>query len=208
MKLDRGSLYMEGVKLAQEFCDINDIRMPLFNPVRPGDRYYGLGTCAYYRPESINVMIEKCARPGTGGRCWSWPGYVIDRTPFGVVQHELGHHVDYVLGNISKKIYMAADKEEQLTGYTGTDNRSGTFFMEWFAENFRLFVTNPYLASAIRPKFYKAIENEGLIPITRLWNKGWLLTLAENGANDRITKVAQKKIDAVINAERKQLQFA
>lgn len=38
--------------------------------------------------------------------------------------------------------------------------------MEWFAEIFRLFVTNPDLLKLIRPKAYKAILDSGLKPST------------------------------------------
>ena len=204
---DRESLYVAGVELATEFCSLNNLRTPEFKPALRGERCYDLGTCAFYRPYTIRVMVDKCANRGVGGRAWSWPAYVIDRTPYGVVQHELGHHVDAVLSGhkvrpiFSERIY-AESQEPPLTGYLGTDKRELTFYMEWFAENFRLFVTNPDLSMRLRPKFYAALSKY-VKPISLPlghhadpYRLDYVETLRAHKATQRILSQAIKKVEA------------
>jgi hypothetical protein len=151
-------------------------------------------------------MVEKCANLGLGGRAWSWPGYAIDRTPYGVIQHELGHHVDTVKtgevtrDNLLEKLFSKQiweqSREAPLTGYLGTDKLAATFYMEWFAENFRLFVTNPDLSLSLRPRFYDAMEREDFKPVKLIDGGGvqdWETVLRQLAAPDRIIGQARKK---------------
>jgi hypothetical protein len=149
----RGILYDKGVARAKLFCKENGLVMPEMR------RYYKEEwlfdhTCAYYRPTYIAICVEKCANPGYGHRAWSWPGYIVDRTPFGVVQHELGHHMDIVLSDLKEGYQGLYSRqlrnetgESPITTYTPND-------AEWFAEIFRLFVTNADLLAKFRPKTY------------------------------------------------------
>lgn len=196
-------LFFAGVGIMSRFCKENEILLPTIKRILPDDRLYGVRTCGFYRPFTISVMVEKCGHKGHGGAAWSWPGYVIDRTPYGVIQHELGHHVDtvktgevttlnYMEKLFSKQIYEQS-KEPPLTGYLGTDKQAATFFMEWFAENFRLYVTNPGLCLALRPKFYFALFASGIYPLTFInWHSG----LNAHNAPERIVNQARKKIEA------------
>lgn len=201
MNLDKESLYAEGLKLLGTFCRINRITPPAITRLAKTERLYHLATCAYYRPkplEQISIMVEKCAHPGYGGRAWSWPSYAIDRTPYGVLQHELGHHVDYLMspnattidGLYSKQIYDLSN-EAPLTGYLGTDKNKATFYMEWFAEIFRLYVTNPDLCSLLRPYAADAISKK-LDPIP--FSGAWRERLTDCSATERIIEQARKKI--------------
>lgn len=198
---DREDLFEAGVKLAKKFCAANGIPMPGVVRHLSTSRYYNVGSCAFYRPMSINVMVERCANRGYGGRCWSWPAYVIDRTPYGVVQHELGHHVDLWSPRsrsgklISQGIYEEV-QEAPLTTYLGTDNKPETLYMEWFAEIFRLFVTNPCLCEKLRPKFYKRMIGFKFTPVVNDGN--WKDTLRVHEAPERIVTQAQKKIMVVL----------
>ena len=200
----KDEMFIAGVELAERFCSLNSIPMPAIDRLNPTQRNYHIGTCAYYRPTTIHIMVEKCAHLGFGGRAWSWPGYVVDRTPYGVIQHELGHHVDTVkTGDVtrenlldhlfSKRIWNQSG-EAPLTGYLGTDSQTATFWMEWFAENFRLFVTNPGLSAQLRPRFFAAVKSEGIEPLT---HNDWERVLCANGAPSRIVDQARKKISAV-----------
>lgn len=199
--MTKDEMFTDGTKLMEFFCAENSITPPAVKRLHPTDRMYGLPTCAYYRPYTISIMVEKCASPGMGGRAWSWPGYAVDRTPYGVVQHELGHHVDTVrTGEVtthdvmeklfSRKIYMQS-KESPLTRYLGTDKRAATFFMEWFAENFRLYVTNPDLSLKLRPKFYLAVFASGIYPVVE---GTWENVLNRHKAPERHVEQARKKI--------------
>lgn len=197
--IDREALYQRGLELAEKFCAANDMPMPAIKRLARTDRLYQLATCAFYRPHTITIMVEKCAVRGMGGRAWSWPGYAIDRTPYGVIQHELGHHVDELFFRapdsvLSRRLHGESAGEAPLTGYVGTDKRELTFYMEWFAENFRLFVTNPDLSRHLRPRFFRAMQAAGFVVVVA---GTWDQVLVEHGATMRIVDQARRKIEAV-----------
>lgn len=207
MKINsREYLSEHGEDTMRRFCEINNLPVPEVRYLTKEDRHYHLGTCAFYRPHTISIAVDKCARNGYGGRAWSWPGYVIDRTPYGVFQHELGHHVDNhffdaslmvnpasCYGLFSYRIYMESGAEKPLTGYLGTDKERQTFYMEWFAEIFRLFVTNPQLLEEVRPGAHKALRAR-LQPVHLV---PWGTVLWSHYAPERIVKMAEKKIAEV-----------
>lgn len=148
-----------GIALLTQFCTVNSISQPTIRSQSKSEFLFSDRTCAYYRPSRISICPTMCAAPGSTGASWSWPGYVIDRTPYGVLQHELGHHVDYWSKSTPRGAYWsnysrdlrASSKEDKLTNYCPND-------AEWFAEMFRLFVTNPDLLSAIRPRTHELIS--------------------------------------------------
>jgi hypothetical protein len=115
-------------------------------------------------------MPDKCQHVDSGsvgGRNWSFPGYVIDQTPFGVLAHELGHYVDDIYNNCSftlSRILRAKTKDKAITTYKQDSDE------EWFAEIFRLFCTNPDLLKHIRRPMYDAlIEKFPNVVETRPW---------------------------------------
>lgn len=172
------------------FCGANGLEAPAIDVQR--DRaHWVFGVCAYYRPTQINLCLPACAAPGTVGRAWSWPGYSVDRTPYGVLQHELGHHVDITrssrrgayFGDFSIAIRGAAG-EEPISSYGGENDA------EWFAEAFRLFVTNPDLLKRLRPRTYRELIAAKLQAIEP---RPWRDVLA--GAPERTIVAAQRKID-------------
>jgi hypothetical protein len=159
-------LFSAGVELMERFCRANNISIPeIVESSRPHD----VGTCAYYRESTITIHVKSCSSIGLAGASWSFPGYFIDRTPYGVIQHELGHHVDCLFGNAAGAYYSdfsvrlhGESGEEKLTNYC--PNRA-----EWFAEMFRLFVTNPSLLEMLRPKTF-ALISARLVPVEeRAW---------------------------------------
>ena len=145
--MTKGSLLFDGEIRIAAWCRLNSIREPIVDIHENGVCPFGV--CAYYRNGKIDIWPNMCASPGMAGRQWSYPGYVVDRTPFGVLAHELGHHVDGQHGPSGGTLsheWRSVDPEP-LTGYCPNDN-------EWFAELFRLFVTNPDLLSRVRPKVF------------------------------------------------------
>lgn len=180
-------LLAEGTKLIRRFCDKNGLTCPPIRHVQP--QKWKFDACAYYRPTYIAISVKRCSRPGHGGASWSWPGYVIDRTPYGVLAHELGHHVDYTLstekaayfGDYSRKLRQRT-AEPRLTGYCPND-------AGWFAEIFRLFVTNPDLLSKLRPETYNELRDRFTPATYAPWEE--VLTHAPL----RIVNQARKKID-------------
>ena len=198
--MQKDNLYKAGLGLLETFCLSNEIEMPKVVRLNHLDRAYRISSCAFYRPFTISIMVEKCAHVGRAGRAWSWPGYAIDRTPYGVLAHELGHHVDTLrTGEVSRanirerlfsRIIWEASKEPPLTGYLGTDKEEITFFMEWFAEMFRLYVTNPNLLMLLRPRTWEALRANGVKAVI---GRPWQNVLEGFLAPERIIEQARKK---------------
>jgi len=145
-----------------EWCRANSVAIPVINEHWLG--HCDFGVCAYYRNGTIDIWPNACAAIGTAGRCWSYPGYSVDRTPFGVLAHELGHHVDKqhgAKGGTLSHLWRPTDPEA-LTGYCPNSN-------EWFAELFRLFVTNPDLLRMLRPKVWPLFSTSWVSVERRAW---------------------------------------
>lgn len=191
----------QGKKLLTKFCEANNIPMPAVR-VADVDRW-PFTVCAFYRNNVIDICVEACAYPGTHGRNWSWPGNTVDRTPYGVIQHELGHHVDMIysskksrdryFGDFSKHLRALTD-EKPISGYAPNDG-------EWFAEMFRLFVTNPHLLKLLRPLTYQALRNK-FRPAEK---RKWRTVLGD--APERTIKSARNKIDKEEKRRTKQLNL-
>lgn len=153
--MNKNELLEHGTQRVQLFCRKNSLQMP---ELRIVEGSWPFKACAYYRPNYIALNITKCAPLGYGGRSWSWPGYVVDRTPYGVLCHELGHFVDYKLsgkkgsyfGDFSVKLRRDT-QEDPVTTYCPND-------AEWFAEIFRLFVTNHALLKELRPRTHQQLR--------------------------------------------------
>ena len=188
--LTRNYLCQLGVELIGEFCDLNEFNPPKVRVVPT----IAFETCAYYRHHTITICVNRCAHPcgKVRNRNWNWPGSTTDRTPYGVLCHELGHAVDYAISP-DKYAYSGTysldlqneTKERPITSYAPNH-------AEWFAEIFRLFVTNPGLLAQLRPKTYKRLR-EQFYPVTdKTWRECLLgdtperviKSLTNKGAND------------------------
>jgi hypothetical protein len=178
--MNRDTLFAAGRAHAAAFCKRNGLRMPLVTAVTWVPHS---ATCAYYRRGCIYVCVPLCAAPAPVQRCrlWSYPAYRVDRTPYGVVMHELGHHVDSVLGHASNSAaWHAACKGSRVTGYEPNVS-------EKFAESFRLFTTNPALLRAVAPLRHAHLVALGLhstAPAT------WRAALAAFNAPQRFVDAA------------------
>lgn len=187
--MTKDELLTSGTALVTRFCEANDLEMPRVQTYAANE--WRFSACAYYRPVAIHIALSNCAHPGRAGASWSWPGYVIDRTPHGVMAHELGHHVDHVLsgkkgaygGDFSVGL-RAKTKEDKLTNYCPND-------WEWFAEIFRLYVTNPDLLARLRPNTYEELRGR----LQTVEERPWRDVLA--GAPERTLLQAEKKIAEV-----------
>ena len=149
---DKKKLAALGTRQVTRFCELNELQTPVVRVV-PNEDWY-VSACAYYRKETIFICLEECQTPcgEATSRNWTWPGNTVDREPYGVICHELGHHVDQLTGKekhnyaseFSEEV-MRESGEKSLTGYCPNP-------AEWFAEMFRLFATNHALLKAVRPK--------------------------------------------------------
>lgn len=178
--MTKEELYEAGCAHMHKWCLLNGVETPL---VRTHVGKPDFGVCAYYRDGVIHIWIQSCAGLGKAGRQWSWPGYSTDRTPYGVLAHELGHHVDNQHGprGGSRSHFWRPLDAKPLTSYCPNDN-------EWFAELFRLFVTNPDLFSALRPKIADLFFGDWP---ARAEARGWRDVLA---ASPRHIAAAERKL--------------
>lgn len=186
---DKLKLWELGQSRITEFCKSNCLELPTIKLVAA--QSWKFGFCAYYRmrkPGNAEIVgcLENMARIGVSGGSWSYPGHWVDRTPYGVLAHEIGHHVDCVYGKaargyasgFSSKLRLAS-KESPITGYCPNDG-------EWFAEIVRLFITNPDLLSRIRPRIFAELLNYGLTPVE------------PRGALDVLAQAPQRTLQQVI----------
>ena len=181
-------LFQAGSKRVDDFCQLNGIPTTPMTALVPAKWHFD--ACAYYRPGTgIKICLEKCASPAReqAVRNWNWPGNTTDREPYGVLCHELGHHCDWLasgkkgsyFGDYSIGI-MARSKEPPLTSYCPNP-------AEWFAEHFRLFVTNPGLLQQLRTRtFVLLLEKWKPLP------GNWREVLGED-VPERIIKNLRKK---------------
>lgn len=193
--MTRAILFGRGQDLMERWCLLNGVATP---KVVTTDEPKFYGVCAFYRSGVTYIAVDACAPIGRAARAWSWPGYVVDRTPYGVLAHELGHHVDGAHGaqvhaGMRSFQWRRETGELPITTYCPNDN-------EWFAEMFRLFVTNPTLLQAIRPKtFERMIEDWP----HRAEDRDWRDVLA--GA-DRQIRAAENKIREAEKSRQKSLR--
>lgn len=191
-------LFDRGRERIRAFCALNRIDDPIVQ-VRP-QRKWPYQVCAFYRPYSsdldrpyIAICLESCASPAMAGRSWSWPGYSTDRTPYGALAHELGHHVDYHAGEVkgaywsdfSSIVRADSGREAPLTGYLPAGPSEDA---EWFAEVFRLFVTNAALLAILRPRTHGALAAR-FHPVS---GSGWANELGANVPERYLKAVANK----------------
>jgi len=190
----RQHLYLQGCERVQLFCEVNGLSTPKIAAHEVED--WRVGACAYYRNDTIKICLSACATPCTESqsRNWNWPGSTTDREPYGVLCHELGHHCDRVSGKRQWSYgseycqeVMKESREEPITSYCPNP-------AEWFAEIFRLFVTNSALLKLLRPKTH-AILLRKFKPVS---NEDWVAELSTiYEAPPRILLNLKKKIKAV-----------
>lgn len=166
--MTKSEMFADGQARIELFCRANDLQVPEVRPVHKSD--WPFAVCAYYRPTYINICLDKCANIGQHGMQWSYPGYIADRTPYGVLAHEIGHHCDRER-SVGKGPYFGefsiqtrkASGEKRLTSYCPND-------AEWFAEMMRLFITNSDLLRLLRPKTYSILSKHFAPVECRYWD--------------------------------------
>lgn len=155
------SLFQRGLDRLAKFCEVNEIPSPSVVMVPKHEWHFDC--CAYYRPTHIKICLPMCAHPATerAVRNWNWPGSTTDREPFGVIAHELGHHCDVLLSTQKGPDLYFGEYGESVCNLSGEKpiTSYAPNSAEWFAEMFRLFVTNHALLERLRPKTHKIISN-------------------------------------------------
>lgn len=175
------ALYRLGLKACQEFLQENFLMEPLYFAGRAPhamNKWQNIGLCI---EDKIWVDISLTSLPAYNkGRAWSWPGYKTDRTATGVLAHETGHFIEWLIRTglkdgrgkpverdwIQKRFSIAVKQEKPISGY------KPHILEEAFAEAMRLYITNPDLLAAGRPLRYELIRWElGLIPVGGPWRE-------------------------------------
>jgi hypothetical protein len=189
--LTKDELYDLGLEITARFVQANGMGGPRFRRMRLVDKPRGSYGCGYYSELSKMVVVDAdaCAVPARGVmRSWSFPGYSVDRTPVGVLAHEVGHYIDHMWNFPSSLFDFSAPtiKREVVSSYEPNAT-------ERFAETMRLFITNPALLEHWRPERYRyLVRNTGLAQPKRM-PRDPLATLRKYGATDAILAAAARK---------------
>lgn len=102
-------------------------------------------------PSALALNLDGCVagsayKDHAGARRVQGAGSPTDFTPYGTFCHEVGHHVDYLLGKASRSKAFRRVVEDEPEVSDAEHN-----VLESFAEAIRLFVTNPDLLRLGRP---------------------------------------------------------
>jgi hypothetical protein len=180
------TLYKRGVELAIDFCNVNGLVLPTF--ATNLNESYGL--YEYSRAKKTGTIycnVLSCSPPCSEfGRAWSYPGYTADRTSYGVVCHELGHHFHFGV-NVRDAIVEfrhVLKCERAVTSYAETNTSEG------IAEAFRLFLTNPDLLRRAYPLQYAFFSTT--YQLVQVVVQPWDVVLANAPA--RVVQAARNKL--------------
>jgi len=155
--MERGDVLEDVVACAHRqvnsWCLLNNIALPTVEVLdhRPeGARQHeGL-----YKWSSKTVQIYSVGCPVNSDQ--SWPRWLRDYSPLGVLAHEYGHHVHQELKRkrVDRLFYdCRCSVEQPVSVYARTEND------EDFAEAIRLFITNPYLLQEKCPRRYEFLTD-------------------------------------------------
>jgi hypothetical protein len=150
-------LLSAGLELAHDFCKLNKLEVPkVIIDNSMDDSFYGI----FYWNNVIYINRKLC-RPivKVPGHDWSFPGFVEDLTPYGIIAHEMGHYISDQLGKSFRKNFVKLKSREE-----NISDRDDKNVDERMAEAARLFITNPDLLKQGRPLRY-SIFSEYYTPI-------------------------------------------
>lgn len=160
--------YARGRVAVERWLDENDIPHPGF--VVTDDPIWFVPGCAgtyhNFRRRVVAVDISRCILRGRFRGLPCWEGGMDDLSPYGVLCHEIGHHVDRTLGTRRGSRWQCADtvwreivEEEEAISCLEPD------VLESFAEAVRLFITNNELLKVGRPVRWEYLTSRlGLTP--------------------------------------------
>lgn len=142
----------------REFCDKNSVKQPRIEAVKtrllPKTLSRDLMGLYVYNTQKIKVYADNCLITGDSrldlSKTWSFPGYKTDLSLYGVLAHEVGHHLDNLLRlrDVWRAHIASYDKmlnEQPVSAYACTS------VYEDIAESIRLLITNPDLLRILRP---------------------------------------------------------
>lgn len=163
------------------FCEENWLVMPDIQLVGDDVEFGEDRWTGQYLSHNYKIMVkpDRCVNVGNTEVPWmSWPGSVGDRTVYGILFHEFGHHVDKMIGEriggyASEVRAESGERQLHLVGQNDS---------EWFADMMRLWITNPDLLRIVRPKTWGIFGNR-FVPIINLMT--WRETFLQFGTPPR-----------------------
>lgn len=159
--ITKDELAEKSVKHIQDFLEKNGLPVPEFVMHEYPDAKNKFQKTGHYSRKEGKVYLNAANTRNPvmkpGGMQWSYPGYKVDKTPLGVLAHEIGHHIDHTKQFDTDSFPY---KGEKVTGYEPTVH-------EAIAESLRLFMLNPDLLHTIAPKRYQYFIDNGLKPTVR-----------------------------------------
>ena len=160
-KMTKDELAERSVKHIQNFLQMNNLPVPEFVMSEYPDAKNKFQKTGHYSRKEGKVYLNAANTRNPvmkpGGMQWSYPGYKVDKTPLGVLAHEIGHHIDHTM-KFDENAFPY--KGEKVTGYEPTVH-------EAIAESLRLFMLNPDLLHTIAPKRYQFFLDNGLKPTVK-----------------------------------------
>lgn len=154
-KLD---LYNMAVQQVNDFCKLNNFPLPKISAgvAGPNSGFYRHNRNGGYIVVDLENSRYPVFKPNAfNPRNQSFTGNKTDRTPAGVVAHEVGHYIDfntrYTL-NLVAKFRSIIPLESSITSYDGDRD------FERVAESMRLFILNPRLLEEGRPKAFEILR--------------------------------------------------
>lgn len=185
-KMTKDELAEKSVKHIQDFLKKNGLPVPEFVMHEYPDAKNKFQKTGHYSRKEGKVYLNAANTRNPvmkpGGMQWSYPGYKVDKTPLGVLAHEIGHHIDHTKQFDTDSFPY---KGEKVTGYEPTVH-------EAIAESLRLFMLNPDLLRTIAPKRYQYFIDNGLKPTVRgSWKD--VLHGAPQAYFDQIERVSDKQ---------------
>ncbi len=151
----RLQLWQAAMIYSHQVCEAWNIPQPKIVPEPPpharkfstGGTHYGL----WIAPNRIWVNVKDSTTPArVRGRVWSYPGHKTDRTCFGILMHELAHHVCGHKKLAANEWRALVTQTRPVTSYEPNPN-------EAWAETVRIYISNPNLLRLARPRRFEYV---------------------------------------------------
>lgn len=173
--------YNEALDLVKIFSEINHIKLCSIEIIENTSILFYCGEYIGKKNGKIFINPKLCANEveKPNRMCWSHPHYFVDRTIYGVLCHEFGHHVHRL------KNYPSIPYENKISKCEFDDG-------ERFAETFRLFLSNSDLLKQYNQKRYDYLVNElQLIPVIK---EDWKTVMLKDNMNEKFISASENRL--------------
>jgi hypothetical protein len=174
----KAQLWEASLEYVYNLCGKEGINFPLIKAQPPpharrfgsGGTFFGL----FGPPNRIWVNVDLSTKPPIKkGRIWSYPGHRVDRTCSGILLHEFSHYIWYLrlrLRSDARRDWKAlVTATRPVSGYECQTSDTPFGAEEAWAETVRVFLSNPSLLSAARPRRFAFIAKHVSVPHSTPW---------------------------------------